>query len=64
MRRGNGGPTKHSVDFCTCGKKKSTQTQAKKEAKFLKYNKKYSGFKPIAYKCKTSGWWHVGNSVL
>ena len=45
------------------GKKKSTHAQAKKEAKFLKYNKKYPGFVPTAYLCKHCGWWHVGNTV-
>lgn len=64
MRRGNGGPTNtQRVDYCKCGKKKSTQAQARKEAKYLKYNKKYPGFVPMVYKCKQSGWWHVGNSV-
>ena len=45
------------------GKKKSTHAQAKKEAKFLKYHKKYPDLVPQAYKCKKCGWWHVGNSV-
>lgn len=44
------------------GKKKSTYSQAKKEAKFLKYNKKYAGMIPQAYKCKDCHHWHVGNS--
>lgn len=61
MRYPNAGPTKHHVERCVCGKKKSTQTQAKKEAKYLKYNKKYPDLIAIAYKCKQSGWWHVGN---
>lgn len=61
MRRANGGPKKHHVERCVCGKKKSSYAQAKKEAKFLKYNKKYSAEVPIVYKCKQSGWWHVGN---
>lgn len=44
------------------GKKKSTHAQAVKEAKFLKYNKKYSDLVPQAYFHKECGWWHVGNS--
>lgn len=48
---------------CEVGnKKKSTKSQATKEAKFLKYHKKYSGLIPQAYKCRTCGWWHVGNA--
>lgn len=47
---------------CSTGKKKSTQKQAKKEARFLKYNKKMSGSVPQAYLCKVCHWWHVGNS--
>lgn len=62
MRRANGGPIRHHIERCVCGKKKSTKSQAKKEAKYLKYNKKYPGFVPQAYKCNQSGWWHVGNS--
>lgn len=45
------------------GKKKSTQAQAKKEARYLKYHKKYPNLIPQAYKCKSCGWWHVGNSI-
>lgn len=44
------------------GKKKSTHAQAVKEAKFLKYHKKYSDLVPQAYFHKECGWWHVGNS--
>jgi len=44
------------------GKKKSTHAQAVKEAKFLKYHKKYSDQVPQAYFHKACGWWHVGNS--
>lgn len=47
------------------GKKKSTYAQAKKEAKFLKYHKKYTDTVPQAYFHKGGdgcGWWHVGNS--
>jgi rhamnogalacturonyl hydrolase YesR len=62
MKRANGGPKEHHVERCICGKKKSTNAQAKKEAKYLKYNKKYPDMVPQAYKCKKSGWWHVGNS--
>lgn len=51
------------VERCVTGKKKSTYNQAKKEAKFLKYEKKYPGFIPMVYKCKQCGWWHVGNSA-
>jgi hypothetical protein len=46
----------------TTGKKKSTHAQAKKEAKFLKYHKKYANTVPQAYFHKPCGWWHVGNS--
>lgn len=63
MRRGNFGPIKHHVDRCTCGKKKSSYAQAKKEAKYMKYNKKFPNSVPTVYKCKQSGWWHVGNTV-
>lgn len=49
---------------CATGKKKSSYTQAKKEARFLKYEKKYSGAIPTAYKCKKCGWWHVGNTLI
>lgn len=44
------------------GKKKSTHAQAKKEAKFMKYHKKYSNTVPQPYFHKACGWWHVGNS--
>lgn len=47
----------------TTGKKKSTHAQAKKEAKFLKYNKKYPDMIPQPYFHKACGWWHVGNST-
>lgn len=46
---------------CMTGKKKSTYSQAKKEARYLKYNKKHSNMVPNAYKCKGCNWWHVGN---
>lgn len=45
------------------GKKKSTHAQAVKEAKYLKYNKKYPDMVPQAYRCKSCGWSHVGNSA-
>lgn len=45
------------------GKKMSSYAQAKKEAKFLKYHKKYPDMTPMAYKCKSCGWHHVGNSI-
>lgn len=48
---------------CVTGKKKSTQTQAKKEAKFLKYHKRLPGMVPTVYKCNSCGWWHVGNTA-
>jgi hypothetical protein len=51
------------VARCLSGKKKSTHTQAKKEAKFMKYNKKYPDQVPQAYFHKQCGWWHVGNSA-
>lgn len=63
MRRANDGPHPSERPRCVCGKKKSTYSQAKKEAKFLKYNKKYPDMVPQVYKCKLSGWWHVGNSA-
>ncbi len=62
MRRNNRGPTEHHVERClVTGKKKATYAQAKKEVKYLKYNKKYPGMLPVVYKCKHCGWWHVGN---
>lgn len=61
MRRSNGGATQHHVDFCRTGKKKSSYAQAKKEARYLKNNKRVSGMVPVPYKCKHCGWWHVGN---
>lgn len=63
MKRSNGGPVKHHVDRCICGKKKSSFNQANKEAKYLKYHKKYPSLVPSVYKCKESGWWHVGNKA-
>ncbi len=48
---------------CVTGKKKSTKAQATKEAKFLKYHKKYPDTVPSAYKCKKCFWWHVGNTI-
>lgn len=62
MRRASGEPEKHHVERCISGKKKSTYAQAKKEARFLKYHKKYPGQVPQAYKCKLCSWWHVGNA--
>lgn len=61
MRRAYNGAKDHHVEYCVCGKKKSSYAQAKKEAKHLKYNKKYPNMVPVVYKCKRSGWWHVGN---
>lgn len=61
MKYGNGGPAGPHAEKCACGKKRSTKAQATKEAKYLKYHKKYPGEVPQAYKCKISGWWHVGN---
>lgn len=46
----------------TTGKKKSTHAQARKEARFMKYNKKYPDLVPTPYFHKACGWWHVGNS--
>jgi hypothetical protein len=52
------------VERCaTTGKKKSTLAQARKEAKFMKYNKKYPNLTPMPYFHKECGWWHVGNSI-
>lgn len=51
-----------NVQRCSSGKKKSTHAQAVKEAKFLKYHKKYTDTVPQAYFHKVCGWWHVGNS--
>lgn len=62
MRRANNGATHHHVNRCPkYGKKKSSYTQAKKEARYMKTNKKFNGLVPISYKCKSCGWWHVGN---
>lgn len=59
--------TAQGVEKCQkTGKKKSSYAQAKKEARYLKYNKKYPGFIPVAYKCtgkNNCGWWHTGNTV-
>ena len=50
-------------EYCEeSGKKKSTQKQSKKEAKYLKYHKKYASMNPQAYQCDFCKWWHVGNS--
>jgi len=51
-----------SIRCKATNKKKSTARQAKKEAKYLKYNKKYSSTVPQAYLCDDCYWWHVGNS--
>jgi len=51
------------TDRCPTGKKKSTKAQARKEARYLKYNKKYTDMVPCAYKCTHCGWWHVGNTL-
>lgn len=61
MRHPNIDIDEHHRERCICGKKKSTYSQAKKEARYLKYNKKYPDMTPVVYKCKQSGWWHVGN---
>lgn len=58
-------PPEEAVKVPRCpktGKKKSFHAQARREAKYLKYNKKYPDTVPQAYKCKHCGWWHVGNS--
>ncbi len=47
---------------CLTGKKKYTRAKAIKEARYLKYNKKYPDMVPNSYKCKTCDWWHVGNT--
>lgn len=49
-------------DKCPTGKKKSSYSQAKKEARYIKYNKKYPGLYPVIYKCKKCSFWHVGNT--
>ncbi len=64
MRRSNDGPTKHHIERCATGKKKSSYSQAKKEARYMKANKKLMGMVPVPYKCKRCGWWHVGNTEL
>ena len=61
MKWKNAGPTEHEVDRCITGKKKSSRSQAIKEAKYLKYNKKYPDTVPTPYLCKKCNWWHVGN---
>jgi hypothetical protein len=43
------------------GKKMMTYAQARKEAKYLRYHKKYPGETPQAYHCPNCGWHHVGN---
>lgn len=48
---------------CETGKKKYTQSEAKKEAKYLKYHKKIAGMVPNIYFHKGCGWWHVGNTL-
>lgn len=63
MRRAKTRPSKHHVDRCVCGKKKSSYNQAKKGAKYMKYNKKLPNTLPVVYKCRQSGWYHVGNSL-
>lgn len=50
------------VERCPTGKKKSTYSQAKREAKFLKHHKKLPHIRPNIYKCKECNWWHVGNT--
>lgn len=47
---------------CITGKKKYTKAQAIKEARFLKYHKKYPDMVPSAFKCKKCDYWHVGNT--
>lgn len=44
------------------GKKKSSYAQARREARYMKYNKKYSDSVPQPYFHKVCGWWHVGNA--
>ncbi len=44
------------------GKKKYHRKEAEKNAKFLRYEKKYRGYTPIAYPCRYCKYWHVGNS--
>lgn len=63
MRRAKTRPGQHHVNRCACGKKKSSYNQAKKEAKYMKYNKKLPSLVPVVYRCKLSGWYHVGNSL-
>lgn len=50
------------VRCASTNKKKSTYSQAKKEARFMRYDKKYPKLMPIPYFHKECGWWHVGNS--
>lgn len=52
------------MNQCVTGKKKSSEKQAKKEAKYMKYNKKYPREVPIAFKCEKCRWWHVGNLAV
>ena len=61
MRRWHGEQIDNHALRCRTGKKKSSKAQAMKEAKFLKYNKKYADTIPTSYVCKQCGFWHVGN---
>lgn len=61
MRRDAGKPNHKGVKRCVTGKKISTKAQAKKEARYMKYNKKLPGMRVVAYSCHQCGHWHVGN---
>lgn len=63
MKRNSNKINTDPVPRCVTGKKKSSYSQARREAKYMKYNKKYPNAVPAAYKCKSCGWWHVGNLV-
>lgn len=63
MRRAKRRDEPYHVERCVTGKKKSSFAQAKREARYLKTYKKMSGMVPVPYKCKSCGWWHVGNTV-
>lgn len=64
MRRDSSQINTEEVERCRkTGKKKSSRHQAKKEARYLKYNEKFPGIMPNSYKCSHCGWYHVGNKT-
>ena len=48
---------------CPTGKKKYPgKKMAARDAKTIKFHKKYKGMTPMPYICRTCRHWHVGNS--